>query len=445
MPAQTVLRTASTSRRSVRYGRRFRPGFFPGADMNVLFFCHADFASNSMGHIAGFARGLRELGHSCAGAIPGDERHSAQALGDDPPLRPFLFSDAWDRPGALFPDGKPADILHAWTPREHVRRAVDRCRQAMPRARLAVHLEDNEEHLAAALTGIDPERLRQLPDAELAASLPLHLAHPHRSRAFLRSAHGITAIIRELADFAPRAAPFLELWPGVDFAAYHPGPPDPASRAALGLRLGEKAVFYPGNSHFANREELQSLYDAVHILNERGVPCRLIRTGADTVPFPLRGSPTDHVLHLGIVDRTRLPNLMRLADVLVQPGAPDAFNRYRLPSKLPEFFASGRPVLLPRANVGLRVVPGDDALLLETGSAEEIAAGCRRVFDDPALARWLALGAEAFAQLHFRAGVGSQALERFYRELQSPWSAWRRALRRLAAPVYARPRKRSTS
>lgn len=394
--------------------------------MNVLFFCHADFASNSMGHIAGFARGLRALGHSCAAAIPGDERGSAPALGADPPLRPFLFSDAWERPGALFPDGHAADILHAWTPREHVRRAVERTRQAMPRARLAVHLEDNEEHLASASTGIDPARLRELPDVELDARLPLHLAHPPRSRAFLQSADGLTAIVRELADFAPPRPPFLELWPGVDFTAYRPGPPDPALRAALGLGAAEKVVFYPGNSHFANQQDLQGLYDAVLLLNQRGAPCRLIRTGQDTVPFPLRGSATGHVLHLGVVERARLPGLMRLADVLVQPGAPDAFNRYRLPSKLPEFLASGRPVLLPRANVGLRIVPGEDALLLETGSAEEIAAGCQRVFDDPALARRLAAGAAAFARRHFQAEAGARALARFYRELRSPW---RRALR----------------
>lgn len=395
--------------------------------MNVLFFCHADFASNSMGHIAGFARGLRALGHSCAAAIPGDERGSAPALGADPPLRPFLFSDAWDHPGALFPNGRPADFLHAWTPREHVRRAVERCRQAVPHARLVVHLEDNEEHLASALTGIEPARLRELPDAEMDACLPLHLVHPRRSRAFLRSAHGLTAIVRELAEFAPAGTPFLELWPGVDFTAYHPGPPDPGLRDALGLRAEEKAVFYPGNSHFANQEDLQSLYDAVLLLNQRGAPCRLIRTGLDTVPFPLRGSATAHVVHLGVVERARLPDLMRLADVLVQPGAPDAFNRYRLPSKLPEFFASGRPVLLPRANVGLRVVPGEDALLLETGSAEEIAAGCRRVFDDPALAGRLAMGAAAFARRHFEADLSARALAGFYRELRSPW---RRAVRK---------------
>lgn len=395
--------------------------------MNVLFFCHADFASNSMGHIAGFARGLRALGHSCAAAIPGDERGSALALGGDPPLRPFIFSDAWEQPAAIFPDGAPADILHAWTPREHVRQAVDRCRQAMPRARLVVHLEDNEEHLAASLTGQDYASLEALPDAELDALLPPYLAHPRRYREFLRSADGITGIVQELADFSPPGAPFAELWPTVDFRVHCPGPPDESLRASLGLAPEERVLVYPGNSHFANRDELQTLYDAVELLNAQGVPCRLIRTGMDTVPFPLR--PAGCVLHLGFVDRARLPELLRLADVLVQPGVADAFNRYRLPSKLPEFFAAGRPVLLPRANVGLRVRPGVDALWLDSGAPEEIAANCRRIFDDPALAGRLSEGAAAFARDHFEPETNARALGRFYARLRSPW---RRVLRRLA-------------
>ncbi len=394
--------------------------------MNVLFFCHADFASNSMGHIAGFARGLHALGHACAAAIPGDDRASIAALGSEPRLRPFLFSETWERPAALFPDGRPADLLHAWTPREHVRLAVERCRETMPRARLVVHLEDNEEHLAASHTGADHGRLLTLSDPELAAVLPVHLAHPRNSKAFLRSAHGVTGIVRELADFAPRGTPFAELLPGVDFETYSPGAPDPRLRETLGLEPAEKVIFYPGNSHFANREELQSLYDAVVLLNEGGLPCRLVRTGVDTVPFPLRAAP---VLHLGFVERAQLPGLMRLADALVQPGEVNEFNQYRLPSKLPEFFASGRPVLLPRANIGLRVRPGIDALLLKSGRAEDIAAACRTVFDDSALAQRLSRGGAEFARRHFQPEVNAAGLDRFYRQISLSRQGWRQKIR----------------
>ena len=399
--------------------------------MNVLFFCHDDFACNSMGHIAGFAAGLRALGHHCAAAIPGDDRASARTLGTDPPFRPAIFADTWEQPAALFPDGQPADILHAWTPREHVRRAVELCRKGMPLARLVIHLEDNEEFLAARFAGeTDPARLRTLPDAELAARLPAHLSHPRAYPRFLARADGVTGIVAALADFVPRGVPFTELWPGVDFSLFHPGPPDPGLRKSLGIRADEKILCYPGSSHFANRTEMTALYEAVFRLNREGTPCRLLRTGHDTPEFTGQFAPEDlsnYVLHLGFVDRARLPGLLRLADVLVQPGEDDAFNRYRLPSKLPEFLASGRPVLMPRANLGRRVRAGRNALVLDSGTAEEIAAGCRRVFADPALARRLGEGGAAWARRHFDPAQSARRLARFYRRLRSPWRRrWRR-------------------
>ncbi len=294
----------------------------------------------------------------------------------------------------------------------------------MPAARLVVHLEDNEEHLAARFADETPARLRALPDAEIAARLPAHLSHPREAPRFLRTADGVTGIVAALAEFSPPGVPFAELWPGVDFRLFHPGPPDPALRASLGVRADERILCYPGSSHFANGAELASLYEAVFALNRGGTPCRLIRTGRDTPKFVRRFDPEErarHVLHLGFVDRDRLPGLLRLADVLVQPGEDDAFNHYRLPSKLPEFLASGRPVLLPPANVGRRVRPGRDALVLATGRPDEIAAQCQRVFADPALARRLGEGGAAFARRHFDPEANARELARFYRRVRSPW------------------------
>ena len=386
--------------------------------MNVLFFCHDDFACNSLGHIAGFAGGLRRMGHACAVAIPGDDRSSVEAWGSDPAFRPAIFADSWERPRELFPDGRPADVLHAWTPREHVRRAAELCRQHTPATRLFVHLEDNEEHLSAAFAGESIERLRALDDAALAVRLPGHLAHPREYRRFLASADGVTGITAALAEFVPRVVPFAELWPGVDFAAFGPGRPDLALRASLGIGRDEKIVVYPGSSHFANADEMAALYEAIFLLNATGTPCRLVRTGHDTPEFLDRFSPdalARHVRHLGFVERARLPGLLRLADALVQPGRVDDFNRYRLPSKLPEFLATGRPVLLPRANVGLRVRPGREAVVLQTGEPAEIAARCRQIFANPGLATRLSVDGAAFARRWFDPVVNARGLARFYR------------------------------
>ena len=396
--------------------------------MNILFFCHADFTCNSMGHIAGFAERLHACGHRCAAAIPGDDRASMGTLGTGSAVRPFLFSETWERANQLFPDGRAADVIHAWTPREHVRRAVERCREAMPGARLVVHLEDNEEFLSASSLGVSVPELERMSADLLAARLPVHLSHPRAMRRFLGSADGVTGIVRELREFAPPGVAFAALWPGVDFTRFQPGAADPKLRAELGVRAEEKMVVYPGNSHFANAGELGSLYEAVFLLNRSGVACRLVRTGYDTTEFLQRFAVEDlerFVVNLGFVERERLPELLRLADVLVQPGEADDFNRYRLPSKLPEFLAMGRPVVLPRANVGLRVWDGREALVLGSGQPEEIARLCRRVFEDAALAARLAWAGEQFARRWFDPAKNARGLARFYEGLGATgWRAW---------------------
>ena len=53
----------------------------------------------------------------------------------------------------------------------------------------------------------------------------------------------------------------------------------------------------------------------------------------------------EYTQSLGFIeDRHRIADILCLADVLIQPGRPDPFNDLRFPSKLPEFFAMGKPV-----------------------------------------------------------------------------------------------------
>jgi hypothetical protein len=104
---------------------------------------------------------------------------------------------------------------------------------------------------------------------------------------------------------------------------------------------------------------------------------------------------------LGYVDRALVAPLLGLADVLVQPGRPGPFNDYRLPSKLAEFLASGKPVVMPATNVAAELVDGRDALFHQTGAPGEIAARCREIFASPDLARRLGASARASARRLF--------------------------------------------
>ncbi|MFO7692965.1 MAG: glycosyltransferase family 4 protein [Vicinamibacterales bacterium] len=98
------------------------------------------------------------------------------------------------------------------------------------------------------------------------------------------------------------------------------------------------------------------------------------------------------VTFAGQVDPPRVAGLLRQADVLVLPNTPGRVSAaYTSPLKLFEYMASGRPTVasdLPALREILR--PDENAVLVEAGSAEALAAGLARVLGDAALAARLA-------------------------------------------------------
>ena len=125
----------------------------------------------------------------------------------------------------------------------------------------------------------------------------------------------------------------------------------------------------------------------------------------------------DDVRNLGFVPRARLIALLDLADICVQPGGPSRFNRYRFPSKLPEFFAMGRATITAATNVGTRLRERREALLLRTGEVGELAQAIATLEDNPRLRLRLGEGARKFARRELRWSNKVQALERFYLRL----------------------------
>lgn len=394
--------------------------------MNILFVNYGDFTTNSLNHIGGFADWLTRQGHSCIVAVPrGLETLSAIA---QPAFTAANYAQVLHGE-VRFADGRPADVLHAWTPRECVRRFVLAHQALAPATRVVVHLEDNEEHLTAAFAKKPFAELATLTDDELAALLPDGVSHPRRYRQLLALADAATVIVARLGEFVPATVPTHELPPGVDFSLYHPQPPDEALRHSLGLARHEKVIVYTGSTTFASTPAMRELLRAVHLLHERGHAVRLVRTGFHPEEF-VRDCAFDwkrFTLDAGFVPKAQLPALLALADVLVQPGQPGAFDDYRLPSKLPEFLATGRPIVAPATNVGLQLRNGIDALLLRRGDAEEIATLAGRVLADTALARTLGENAAAFARATFAPDrVGARLLDAYTAATAAPSrAAWK--------------------
>ena len=382
--------------------------------MNILFVNYGDFTSNSLNHIGGFASSLTEAGHACIVAVP-HGKDTVRVI-SEPRFAAATFAELLEKPN-LFGNGRPADIVHAWTPRELVRTFVLEY-QRKARARLFIHMEDNEDYLLASWLNVPVESVPKVSEELLGEKSLDGLSHPRRYRAFLGAAEGVTVIVPSLREFVPAGVPIRDLPPGVDFAQYRPLPPDPALRAELGIKPGEKVIVFTGSTTFANEPEMQELYEAVELLNREGVPTRLVRTGITTERFrkKLTKGQVAATIDLGFVDKARLPSLLALADVLVHPGKAGPFNDYRLPSKLPEFLSVGRPVIAPALNVGKELRDSIDALLLKEGTPREMADACKALFADPELSKLLAANSVVFARKRFDLARNTELLSSFYEE-----------------------------
>jgi glycosyltransferase involved in cell wall biosynthesis len=145
----------------------------------------------------------------------------------------------------------------------------------------------------------------------------------------------------------------------------------------------------------------------------------LIRTGTDDQPLFDSDRPWWKKIErrLGRVSREEIPEVLAAADIFVQPGVPGPFNDLRLPSKLPEFFAIGRPVILPRTNIGTQLRNRVDAFVVEKADAAAIAAGLQELWHDDALYHGLSDGALKASRRWLTDPAAGNRLIQFYNAL----------------------------
>jgi glycosyltransferase involved in cell wall biosynthesis len=376
---------------------------------NVLFVLYHDFTANSAIHVHNFANQLVHLGHSVAVAVP-ENKETAENLGERE-YNAVTFPECDGRWERQFPNGRGPDVVHAWTPRENVRLFCEKL-AGFSTFVLFIHLEDNEERILEVNLGASFHELERIPNLKV----PPNLSHPINYRRFVAGAAGVTIIMDRLEKFLPAHVPRLVLWPGADRELFYPRPIDSAYRESLGIPNEHLVLCYTGNVHSANAREVRSLYLAVAMLNREGRPATLLRAGADYCAFL---GPDDqwarrHSMELGYVKHFEVPHLLALAHYMIQPGTDDAFNEFRLPAKLPEFFSMGRPVILPRTNVGRFVEHGKDAWLLPKVDALGIIDSVSRFAEDPDLVLRLSQGAAEFSDRYFDWEKNALTLDQFY-------------------------------
>lgn len=376
---------------------------------------HGALSSNSGVHVVALAREVAERGLAVTIVVPdGSERDpGSDQPGDGIRIR---GREEW-----LQEPGPAPALVHFWTPREAMRglhaRIEARFGGGIP---FLIHLEDNEELLLRSQVGLSPEASREIREGLRSLDVPPHLTHPGHGLGFLRRASGVTALIGSLLRDVPQGVPTASFWPGHD-PAFRIQRPEAAEsvRRRLGIPDGTLVVTYTGNVHAANVAEVRSLYLAVALANRRGLPVRLLRTGRDYVPLAEHGLEElrAHATELGIVPRGELPALVQAADLLVQPGRRDEWNSFRVPSKLPEYLASGRPVLLPRVNLGEKLEHGWNAIVLEEATAEAILEALLEWA--PRRERLAAIGAEGatFATRHLAWSSAGETVVGLYRRI----------------------------
>jgi len=348
--------------------------------VNVAFVSHCDFSGNSAMHIFSVANELQRLGVESVVCVPNDP---GTVSSHGKPLFRVLHHDDAMRDEIVFSDGRGPDLIHAWTPRELVRRLTERLshRYSVP---YFVHLEDNEEVILEDDLGVRLRALDGLPLSIVDQLVAEHRTNPLRSQRFLAGAAGVTVLMDRLLEFKPAQVPGLVFWPGFD-SDFADAQADPRLRRQLGLGGADLLVAYTGNVHRSNVDEAASLVAAVAALRRRGHRLVLVKTGWNfsEIPYFDEGMRQGFIVDLGFCPRSDIPRLVGTADVLIQPGRPGEFNDFRFPSKLPEFLVSGRPVVLPRSNIGRFLHDGIDCVLLNEGHALDIAARLEPLLDDP--------------------------------------------------------------
>ncbi|NER07022.1 MAG: glycosyltransferase family 4 protein [Okeania sp. SIO3C4] len=382
---------------------------------NILFVLYEDFHSNSALHVHHFANNLVKLGFDCVVAVPRNKQTVSQVGEHLTHLYNVTEYGEFYRLNKLFKNQQGPDVVHVWTPREVTRNYCHKLRKAYD-FKLVIHLEDNEEYVLEKYLN---KPFKEIANANGSLAIPDNVSHPQKYREFLASADGVTVIIEKLKEFVPNHVPSLVLWPGVETEYFYPRNPNPEIVKRFNIPENTLVFSYTGNVHAANTHEVRSLYLAVAMLNREGKPAVLVRTGRDFCNF--LGDDDNwarkYAIELGYVDRSLMPEILALADVLIQPGRPDKFNDYRFPCKLPEFLAMGKPVILPGTNIGLVMENEKDALVLPVVDGVNIVESIGKLFEDKSLSEKLSQGAINFAKTHLNWEENTKLLKSFYEDI----------------------------
>lgn len=384
--------------------------------MNILFVLYGDLNRNTAIPITLFAKHLHALGHQCAIAIP--ERPDPTEATENHFLPAFSLDQILEKNCAIFAQGERAHVVHACTPRMVVYEFICKYMNIIPTP-LAIYLEDNEEWIAQAMLGATEHSILSFTNNQINERLSNNLSHPFDSLYFIGLCDLAILIQKKLAVTVPSFMPQKIVPWGYDLEEFDSRLEGVEKvREKYDIPATAKVIVYPGGLNPYTQSAIKDLCEAVIQINQQGVHCILLRTG----PGPLTGIypnddyPKSLIRDLGAIPRSDIPPLLSIADVFVQPGRITPFEDLRLPSKIPEFLAMGKPLLLPNCHIADLFEDGIDAMILKTGEPQEIAAKCLEIFADEELSTRLGKRARLIALEHFDIHKQTSLLVKAYQE-----------------------------
>ncbi|HOE26698.1 MAG TPA: glycosyltransferase [bacterium] len=398
--------------------------------MNVVFVAYEDLRGAGVIHAYNFACEIARMGDRVLFLMPG-LRESVGVMDRAPGFEigilrfdhAILVPSLRARIAAFSPD-----IVHVWTPRNIPARAALEIRLRTG-ARIVIHYEDDEEFVYNQQFPPDPLFRARYTIKTLGFPRPGE-PHPHLwfwknpliSALANRAAASFTALSPALRDsLAARWSKRIDvLYPGVDLDKFHPGAAPAPVRERFGLS-GRKLVVYSGS--VALYHDFDILLRAIAIVVRKDPSVCLLQFGRfawteeRTQALINELGIRDHVVLGGEVPHREIPAHLAAADVLVHPARFNDFNTYRLPSKIPEYLAMGKPAVISQAGIGAEFRDRVEVLKTRTEDPAELAGKITELLGDEALRDALGKGARLAAERLFNLEANALQLRGIYRSV----------------------------
>lgn len=382
------------------------------AMLHILFCNYATYTGNSGVHIHFLANALTQQGVKCTVSLPVLPKNRTYFGPIEYTLETWLITLAKVLAGTKY------DIIHTWTPREGVRilSKIICDISFIHRSQLIVHIEDNEPWL------VSNSPIKQQYGFKRAVKF-FTTSHPKHASNFVRSARANTCITESLQLFCAKNKPCHVIMPGCEPCFFSMPPPfcglsgSATLRQKYAIAAGVTVICYAGAVHHYNQREMEELFLALPLVDSAGHSILCLHVGSLNIELkrPARDAYAQYVIHAPDVVAADIPNYVELADILVQPGFVGQFNDYRLPSKLPMYLASGRPVILPRTNLGNLLQNYKQCIHLTTGDSLDIAEKILFLLNNPVVAQNIGRMGREFASRNCNWNTAAQRLTNFYK------------------------------